>query len=264
MLEAFGGAVPEPLLVLVDGASGLLREVHELGAGATSLLWAPTAAAGAEAGGQQEQEVTVAAPRSLLFDKVVRGPPSASRFALPLQCSGTPEAGGAHHLLTADDVSEEARGGAFGDGGTPHEEGGGEEEESWWHAHLSQLVGYFAAANIALLQVPQLYKTAKARSAMGLSWGTIALNSSNGLLWLGYGFVLSQPPIVIANSMYCLANALLVACKWSYDGGAQRRAAAATSTPGAVDGAAKVTAAKAAVGGECGLAEARTRGVVAL
>ena len=218
-LDAFGGAVPEPLLVLVDSATGLLRGLHELGAGAASFLWAPATTATATAA------VTPTAPRSLVLDKVVRGSPAASRFALPLACSGTPEAGGSQHLLSTHDEADGAVGdGGYGNSASPpllH-------RESWWHAHLSELVGYFAATNIALLQVPQLFKTVHARSAGGLSWGTIALNTSNGLLWLGYGFALSQVPIIIANTMYCLANALLIGCKWVYDGG--RGAAAATTT----------------------------------
>ena len=85
-----------------------------------------------------------------------------------------------------------------------------------------------------------MLKTLRLRSAQGLSWGTLALNVSNGVLWLGYGVVLGQLPIVCANTLYSLANGALVFCKLRYDGGgdarpataaAHSKAAAATPSP---------------------------------
>ena len=62
-----------------------------------------------------------------------------------------------------------------------------------------------------------MLRTVRLRSAHGLSWGTLALNVSNGLLWFVYGIVLGQLPIVCANSLYSLANATLVFFKLRYD-----------------------------------------------
>ena len=71
------------------------------------------------------------------------------------------------------------------------------------------IVGAAAAANIAILQVPQVYRTWKLKDARGLSPLMIGLNITTASLWIAYGVLIGRPPIVLANVAHMGATVAL-------------------------------------------------------
>jgi len=78
------------------------------------------------------------------------------------------------------------------------------------------IIGYLAALIVSLLQLPQVYKTYKMKTANELSFGMIILNFLASILWLVYGVILNKPPIYISNIIYFIANCLLLIMKFIY------------------------------------------------
>lgn len=78
------------------------------------------------------------------------------------------------------------------------------------------IIGYLAALLVSLLQLPQVYKTYKIKSAKELSYGMILLNFLASILWLIYGIILDKPPIYISNIIYFIANCVLLSMKIIY------------------------------------------------
>ena len=80
------------------------------------------------------------------------------------------------------------------------------------------VIGYTAGGLVALLQVPQLWSVWRTKDAQGVSKASVALHTVNGTLWIVYGTLLEQPPIVLANAFYLASNVgLLYAC-WKFGG----------------------------------------------
>lgn len=79
------------------------------------------------------------------------------------------------------------------------------------------IIGYLAALIVSLLQLPQVYKTYKMKTANELSFGMIILNFLASILWLVYGVILNKPPIYISNIIYFIANCLLLIMKFIYN-----------------------------------------------
>lgn len=81
---------------------------------------------------------------------------------------------------------------------------------------LENTIGYIACVNVALLQIPQVYKTYTSKKADDLSWGMILLNLFASILWFIYGIILMKNPIIIANCCYFLANISICVMKVKY------------------------------------------------
>lgn len=81
---------------------------------------------------------------------------------------------------------------------------------------MELIVGYTAALLVSLLQLPQVYKTFKLKSAYGLSIYMVILNFLASILWLFYGIILNKPPIYISNIIYFIANCTLLIMKFYY------------------------------------------------
>lgn len=81
---------------------------------------------------------------------------------------------------------------------------------------IANIIGYIAAANISIVQVPQLWKTFREKDASGLSSTMIILNILGGLLWTTYGILLNLPPIYGANVMFLSVNGSLLILKNRY------------------------------------------------
>ncbi|HYG03790.1 MAG TPA: SemiSWEET transporter [Chryseosolibacter sp.] len=73
-----------------------------------------------------------------------------------------------------------------------------------------QLLGLAAGSLTTAAFFPQVLKTWKSRSAKDLSLGMFSLFSVGVLLWLIYGFVVKDIPVIAANSItLMLASTLL-------------------------------------------------------
>ena len=80
------------------------------------------------------------------------------------------------------------------------------------------IIGYIGSATVALLQMPQLFKTYKSKRADDLSWGMILLNLFASIIWFSYGVILEKMPIILANCIYFITISGLVVMKLKYAG----------------------------------------------
>lgn len=64
---------------------------------------------------------------------------------------------------------------------------------------LTELIGFIAAALTTAAYVPQAYKTIRTRSTEDLSLGTFSMLFTGVVLWLVYGFYISNLPIILSN-----------------------------------------------------------------
>lgn len=74
-----------------------------------------------------------------------------------------------------------------------------------------QLLGMLAGILTTVAFLPQVIKTWKSRSAKDLSLGMFSIFCLGVLLWLIYGFLVDDLPIILANLVtFVLAMTLLV------------------------------------------------------
>jgi MtN3 and saliva related transmembrane protein len=73
-------------------------------------------------------------------------------------------------------------------------------------------IGYAAGALTVLALVPQVVRSYRTRRVDDLSWGMTVLLVVSGILWLAYGVLASQRPVILTNvGVVILASALVVA-----------------------------------------------------
>ncbi|HRJ31495.1 MAG: SemiSWEET family sugar transporter [Cyclobacteriaceae bacterium] len=74
-----------------------------------------------------------------------------------------------------------------------------------------QLLGLVAGSCTTAAFIPQVVKTWKSRSAKDLSLGMFSIFCTGVLLWLAYGLLIMDIPVIIANMVtLVLASFLLV------------------------------------------------------
>ncbi len=68
-------------------------------------------------------------------------------------------------------------------------------------ASFVQLLGFAAGILTSLSLLPQVLKTYKTKSAKDFSWGYLAMLLSGLVLWLIYGALNNDLPLIAANSL---------------------------------------------------------------
>jgi MtN3 and saliva related transmembrane protein len=76
---------------------------------------------------------------------------------------------------------------------------------------LTDCIGYLAAALTTSSFVPQAWLTVRTRNVSGISLGMYSAFTAGVGLWLAYGVVIGEWPIVIANAL-TLALAATILC----------------------------------------------------
>ena len=66
---------------------------------------------------------------------------------------------------------------------------------------LTAIAGYAGATLTTIAFIPQVLHTWRARSTAGISLGMYAMFTAGVAFWLAYGLMLSEWPIIIANSI---------------------------------------------------------------
>ena len=72
---------------------------------------------------------------------------------------------------------------------------------------LSDVLGYAAATLTTASFVPQVWRTLRTRDVSGISLKMYSLFTLGIAVWLAYGIVLKQTPMLVANSV-----SLVLAC----------------------------------------------------
>ena len=74
-------------------------------------------------------------------------------------------------------------------------------------------LGYLAAALTTLSFVPQALLTLRTRNVAGISLGMYSAFTAGVALWLAYGVVLGEWPIIVANALTLALAAVILVMK---------------------------------------------------
>jgi len=91
---------------------------------------------------------------------------------------------------------------------------------------LITAIGFLAATCSVISFVPQVLKIWRERDATNVSYRMYVITVTGFSLWLLYGILLGQWPIMIANALCLSLSATILALKLRYDRGARSGAAA--------------------------------------
>ena len=80
----------------------------------------------------------------------------------------------------------------------------------------AELLGYVAAVCTTVAFVPQVMKTYKSKSAASLSLGMFLFFTSGIILWLIYGIMINEYPIIVANLVTLVLAVMLIYFKLRY------------------------------------------------
>lgn len=78
------------------------------------------------------------------------------------------------------------------------------------------LLGMIAGAMTTIAFLPQLFKVWRSKSAEDISMTWLIIFSSGVLLWLIYGLLLGQLPIVLANAVTLSLTGVILGFKLKY------------------------------------------------
>ncbi len=81
---------------------------------------------------------------------------------------------------------------------------------------LKDLIGAVAATLTTVSFVPQALKTFRTRDVSGISLGMYSLFAAGVALWLAYGVLLADWPIIIANAITLALACAVLAMKLRY------------------------------------------------
>lgn len=81
---------------------------------------------------------------------------------------------------------------------------------------LKDLIGAVAATLTTVSFVPQALKTFRTRDVSGISLGMYSLFAAGVALWLAYGVLLRDWPIIIANAITLALACAVLAMKLRY------------------------------------------------
>ena len=79
-----------------------------------------------------------------------------------------------------------------------------------------QLLGLLAGTLTTIAFVPQVVKTYKSRSAKDLSLGMFTIFCTGTALWLSYGIIRSDVPVISANALTLALSMVLIYFKLKY------------------------------------------------
>jgi MtN3 and saliva related transmembrane protein len=81
---------------------------------------------------------------------------------------------------------------------------------------IATLIGYLAATGTTISFLPQVIKTWKSKSAKDLSLPMFIIFCTGTLLWLIYGLLVNDFPVVAANAVTLVLSSTLLYFKFRY------------------------------------------------
>ncbi len=79
--------------------------------------------------------------------------------------------------------------------------------------HMDEnILGIAAGVLTSISMIPQLIKVIKEKDAENLSWVMLSVLITGLSLWVWYGFLKDELPIIISNSFAVLVNIILLIC----------------------------------------------------
>lgn len=77
-------------------------------------------------------------------------------------------------------------------------------------------IGWIAAALTTLSFLPQALKTLKDKNTSGISLGMYSMFTAGVFLWLVYGLIIGDFPLVLANFITFIFAAIILSMKLKY------------------------------------------------
>lgn len=74
------------------------------------------------------------------------------------------------------------------------------------------ILGIIAGILTSVSMIPQLVKVLKEKNAEDLSWTMILVLISGLSLWVWYGFLKNELPIILSNAFAVIVNIILLTC----------------------------------------------------
>jgi MtN3 and saliva related transmembrane protein len=81
---------------------------------------------------------------------------------------------------------------------------------------LTPYVGYLAGALTVVSLIPQVLRTWRTKQTKDLSVRTFLLLITAGILWLTYGFLASDWPVIVTNAGMVMLNGAILVAKLRY------------------------------------------------
>jgi len=81
---------------------------------------------------------------------------------------------------------------------------------------MENIIGSIAGILTSVSMIPQLIKVLKEKDVENLSWGMITVLLTGVSLWVVYGFMKNELPIIISNGFSVLVNSTLLCCYFIY------------------------------------------------
>ncbi len=78
------------------------------------------------------------------------------------------------------------------------------------------ILGIIAGILTSVSMIPQLIKVLKEKNAEDLSWAMILVLISGLSLWVWYGFLKNELPIILSNAFAVMVNIVLLICCMIY------------------------------------------------
>lgn len=79
--------------------------------------------------------------------------------------------------------------------------------------NILDLIGYVATILIAISSLPQVIKTIKTRSTKGISLLMFIILFVGNVLWMTYGIVLKNLPMIVGNAVSIVLYAIMITFK---------------------------------------------------
>ena len=84
--------------------------------------------------------------------------------------------------------------------------------------HYSQYIGIAAGVLTGVSLLPQLFKIIKEKKADSISFGTLAVLLAGLCVWIVYGILKNDYPIIVTNSFSLVTNIIIVILTKKYKG----------------------------------------------
>lgn len=81
---------------------------------------------------------------------------------------------------------------------------------------VAQTLGYLGSVISILTLIPQVVKTWRTRSVKDISGAMLGIQAVNVMVWLLYGYLLGNLPLVVVNVFMFTNTALLILLKVRY------------------------------------------------
>ena len=82
---------------------------------------------------------------------------------------------------------------------------------------INNIIGYTASITSICITLPQTYKIIQTKSANDLSYMSIIISLISYILWISYGILIKDNPIIITDGIMSILSFLQLICKIYYD-----------------------------------------------